>query len=409
MRILVCSLNFSPELTGIGRYSGDMVAWLTARGHEVRVVTAPPYYPQWRVHAGYRRFLYQTETLAGAKVIRCPIWVPAKPTGARRLLHLASFALTSLPAMLRQAFWAPDLVWVVAPAFFSVPGALLAARLCGARAWLHIQDYEIDAAFDFGFLRGGRLRRIVEGLEGWLLRRFDVVSTISFHLLEKAKAKGVPNERAVFFPNWVDIETIAPTLPRAAGYRERLNIAATDVVALYSGNMGTKQGLEILAAAAQRLAERQSGIVFVFCGDGAGRHELQAACAGFSNVRFLDLQPIEQLGELMTSADIHLLPMRADAVESGLPSKLTTMLASGRPIVATANVDSEVAAIVAYAGLVVPAEDAEAMANAIAELAADPERRALLGSHGRHFAESHLDRNVILGRFEARLEELAAS
>ena len=399
MRILVCSLNFSPELTGIGKYSGDMVAWLTGQGHEVRVVTAPPYYPQWRVALGYRRSWYQHETIVGARVTRCPLWVPRRPSGLSRLLHLASFALSSLPALLRQAFWRPDVVWVVAPAIFSVPGALLTARLCGARSWLHIQDYEIDAAFDLGLLHGRRRRRLVTGLERWLLCRFDVVSTISAHLVERTIAKGVARDRTVLFPNWVDIDSISPTRQAPSAYRTELGIADDQVVALYSGNMGSKQGLEILAEVARRLPE----IAFVFCGAGAGRRELQDACAGYGNVRFLDLQPIARLGELLASADIHLLPMRADAVESGVPSKLTAMLASGRPVVATVNAGTELATTVAQGGIAVPAGNAEAMATAIADLAGDPARRQTLGRNGRCFAEQHLDRRAVLSEFEARL------
>jgi colanic acid biosynthesis glycosyl transferase WcaI len=210
MKILLCSLNYNPELTGIGKYTGDFAAWLAANGHEIRVVTAPPYYPEWRVSSGYSAFMYRFEILSGAYVCRCPLWVPVKPSGLKRLIHLATFAVSSLPVMLRQAIWRPDVVWVVAPAFFSAPGAWLTARLCGAPVWLHVQDYEVDAAFDLGLLKGPWLKRLVLGMERWMFRRFDVVSTISTRMKDRALAKGVEPARAVLFPNWVDISAIHP-------------------------------------------------------------------------------------------------------------------------------------------------------------------------------------------------------
>ena len=104
MRILIHGVNFSPELTGIGKYSGEMAAWLAQRGHEVRVVTAPPYYPDWRVGEGYSGVAYRTEKWQGVLVYRCPLWVPARPGGLTRLMHLMSFAVASLPVRLRQVF-----------------------------------------------------------------------------------------------------------------------------------------------------------------------------------------------------------------------------------------------------------------------------------------------------------------
>ena len=421
MKILLYGLNFAPELTGIGKYTGEMAEWLAAQGHDLRVATTPPYYPAWRVADGYSGARYKIQdartkiqgTSSGELVIyRCPLWVPVQPSGLKRVLHLASFALASFPVMLRLAFWRPDIVLVVAPAFFCAPGAWLTARLCGAKAWLHIQDYEIDAAFDLGLLRGRWLRGVVTTAERWLLRRFDIVSTISQRMVERALAKGVAAERAVLFPNWVVLDAIAPGEDQEArgkvqeaGYRAELAIGGDAVVALYSGSMGAKQGLEILSDVARRCPQVQ----FVFCGNGAGRADLEARCQGLANVRFLDLQPTERLGELLTCADIHLLPQRADAADLVMPSKLTGMLASGRPVVATAHAGTEVAKVVDGRGIVVPPEDAAAFAEAIAALAGDAGRRSALGSAGRRYAEEHLDLGGVLGRFEARLMRVLAA
>jgi len=239
------------------------------------------------------------------QVWRCPLWVPAQPGGVKRLLHLASFALTSFPVMLRHIFWRPDVVWVVEPALFCAPTAVAVARLSGAKAWLHVQDFEVDAAFDLGLLKGQRVRRWVAAAERGLMRRFDVVSTISQRMHQRLLDKGVKPSRAVLAPNWVDMAQFAlPSSEGVAAYRRVLGIADGAVVALYSGNMGGKQGLEVLADVARLCFD----LVFVFCGNGAGRADLVARCAGLTNVRFLDLQPAKQLPDLLATASIHLLP-----------------------------------------------------------------------------------------------------
>jgi len=407
MKILIYSLNFAPELTGIGKYNGEMARWLVRHGHEVRVVTAPPYYPEWRVRPGFSGARYRTERWEGVDVTRCPLWVPEQAGGLKRLLHLASFALSSLPVMVRRTLWRPDVVFVVEPALLCTPAALVVARLAGARSWLHIQDYEVDAGFAMGLLRGRRLRSLVLAVERWIMRRFDVVSTISGRMLELAAQKGVDPSRLTPFPNWVDVSGIVP-IQAPSPYRKELGISRDAVVALCSGNMGNKQGLEVLAFAA-RILQSETGIQFVFCGDGAGKDAFVRQCEGLRNVRLLPLQPIERLSDLLGLADIHLLPQRADAADLVLPSKLTGMLASGRPVVVTAESGTELAQIMQKAGcgMSVPPEHPEELAAAIRMLARDPKRRTAMGIAAREYAKLELDLDRTMSRFAARLQALA--
>lgn len=380
-----------------------MARWLAEQGHEVRVITAPPYYPEWAVHAGYTAGAYKREAWHGVDVIRCPIWVPRKVSGLKRLLHLASFALSSLPVALAQFRWRPDVVWTVEPALFTAPGALLAAKLSGARSWLHVQDFEVDAAFAMGLLKGEGLRKLVLRCESWLLRRFDRVSTISYRMLELAARKGVEEDRLVHFPNWVDISGITP-LQRPSSYRAELGIPQDAVVVLYSGNMGAKQGLEILADTAHALSD-DPRIFFILCGQGVGKDDLVQRCRDLVNVRFLPLQPVECLNELLGAADLHVLPQRADAADLVLPSKLTGMLASGRAVIATADAATELGQVILQwgTGELVPPEDGAALSEALRRLADDPERRRAMGHAARGYAERELHADTILGRLEEQL------
>ena len=407
MKILLYGLNFAPELAGIGKFTGEMAEWLAARGHEVRVITAPPYYPSWKIDTGYDSLAYSREQWRGVQVFRSPLWVPQQPGGLERLMHLASFAVSSLPVLLAQWRWKPEVVWVVEPSLMCAPAAAAFASLRGSGSWLHIQDYEVAAAFNLRLIRGKILRHAAEGSEAWLMRRFDRVSAISSRMVERAQTKGLAAEKVVHFPNWVDIGNIRP-LPGPSPFRAELGLSDDALVALYSGNMGVKQGLETLADAARHLQDG-SRITFVFGGNGSGRANLERRCAGLPNVRFLDLQPRERLNDWLGLADIHLLPQRANAAGLVMPSKLTGMLASGRPVLATAHAGTELERVVARdadCGLVVPPEDPAAMAQALRALAADPARRAELGANGRRYAERELDQDVILRRFEAQLQTL---
>jgi colanic acid biosynthesis glycosyl transferase WcaI len=306
--------------------------------------------------------------------------------------------------MLLQVRWRPDVVLVVEPPLFCAPIAALTARLSRGRAWLHVQDFEVDAAFDLGLLQSQRLRRVVLAVERWVMQRFDKVSTISGRMLQRLEAKGVTDSQRVSFPNWVDTDLIYP-MKHPSPFRDELGIGPQDVVALYSGNMGQKQGLEIVIEAARILAS-EDNVRFVMCGQGAAYARLREMAEGLANIIWIPLQPMERLNELLNLADIHLLPQSADAADLVMPSKLTGMLASGRPVVATAAEGTEVWSVVEGRGINTLPGDVSAFVDGMLSLARSPERRAALGQSGRAYAEEYLGRDKVLERFEAELLRL---
>jgi len=255
-------------------------------------------------------------------------------------------------------------------------------------------------------LKGKTLRALCTGVECRLLRAFDRVSTISGRMLDRAAAKGVDPAKRISLPNWADISGIQP-LTQPSTFRRELGIPKDAIVALYSGNMGGKQGLEVLGDVAAKFRGNDK-VHFVFCGAGTARDALVSQCAAMANVHFLDLQPLERLAQLLGLADIHLLPQRADAADLVMPSKLTGMLSSGRPVIAGARPETELAQVVASCGLVVTPEDAQAFADAIVTLAGDQSLRQSLGHNARQWAEQHLDRDAVLARFEEELLGCAA-
>ena len=407
MRILILGINHAPEPIGIGPYTAGTVAALAAAGHEVQLVTAKPYYPGWAVPPGCSRTLYMRETLDRTKIWRCPLYVPRQPSGARRVVHHLSFAIAALPPMLAAATrFRPQLVLTVAPSLLSVPIGRLAARIAGAPLWVHVQDFEVEAAFATGLLNGaGPLARFARTFEAMVLKSAQTVSSISPQMCRRLEQKGVPTERVVEFRNWAEEDSIKP-LGVPSGYRTEWGLGNRHV-ALYSGSVANKQGIEILVEAAHQLAHRED-IVFVVCGEGPNRARLEARAAGLTNIQFRPLQPAERMGALLGLASVHLLPQLAGAADLVLPSKLANMLASGRPIVATAAGGSGLAREVEGCGLVTPPGDPAAMAEAIATLIDDAPGAEAMGATARARAETRWSRGAILGGFVARVESVAA-
>ena len=205
-----------------------------------------------------------------------------------------------------------------------------------------------------------------------------------------------------FFPNWVDIAHVYP-LAEPSTYRQELGISPDTKVVLFSGTLGGKQGLMVIPEAARRLAQRQD-VIFVVCGDGVMKPQLEAASMELTNIRFLPLQPFERLGQLLGLADIHLLPQSPEAADLVLPSKLSGMLASGRPVIATCQAGTEIAAVVLHCGRVVPPEDGAALASAIEELVDNDGARLQLGMQARRYAEENLARDAVLGRLVKQMQ-----
>ena len=307
--------------------------------------------------------------------------------------------------MFLQILWRPDIVLMIEPTMFCAPHVLFVAKLTGSSSWLHVQDFEIDAAFQVGGLPY-RWRRLAEAVERFLMSKFNRVSTISDRMIERLSDKGVSSSRTMLFPNWVDTSAIYPMATAASALREKLGIADGVTVALFSGSMGTKQGLNLLVDASRRLASR-SDIQFIFCGDGPYRETFLAEKG--HNVTILPLQPADRLNELLNLADIHLLPQVADASDLVMPSKLTGMMASGRPVVATVHAQTQIAKVLDGRGIITKPGDVDDLVSAITKLAEDANLRNSMGKAARQYAVEHMDRGEILSRFEVAIRETCSN
>jgi colanic acid biosynthesis glycosyl transferase WcaI len=406
LAIAILGLNYAPEEIGIARYTTGMAEALVQRGMAVEVIAGAPYYPQWQIYQGFGGWWRRTVE-QGVALTRCPHYVPANPSGLKRIIHLASFALSALPLALgwalRPRARRPQVVMALAPALLSVPVAWLGARLAGAKLWVHIQDFEVEAALATGLVEAGALGRLALWVERRILALADVVSTISPQMVARLAAKGLAPARLVELRNWADA-TIAPDPAGGAAYRAEWALGDRQI-ALYSGNIANKQGIEILVEAARLLADRRD-LTFVICGQGPNRAALEARAAGLDNIQFHDLQPAARMGELLALAAVHLLPQIPGAADLVLPSKLTNMLASSRPVVATVAPGTGLAAEVEGCGLVSAPGDAAALADAITTLLGDADLAARCGAAARERALHRWSQQAIIDRLAQRLRGL---
>jgi colanic acid biosynthesis glycosyl transferase WcaI len=401
MHILILGLNYAPEPVGIGPYTAGLAEGLAARGHRVEVLAGVPYYPQWQLYPGHAN-ARSTVQENGVTVTRVPHYIPARPSGALRLLHHASFAASVYGPAMAAARHRPDLVVAIAPSLMSVAVAARIARKARAPLWVHVQDFEVDAAFATGLLgeSAAPLKRSAHAIEHHILRQAAVASSISPQMCALLAEKGVASDRIYELRNWSNADFSGPPAG-SARYRAEWGIGDRHV-ALYSGNIANKQGLEVVIEAARALSER-SDITFVICGEGPNRTNLQQQAAGLTNIQFHDLQPAERMAEFLSLASVHLLPQKAEAADLVLPSKLTNMLASGRPVVATAARGTGLHAEVDGCGINTPPADGAAMAQAIVQLVDDADRRHALGAAAQERAVERWSRSAIIAAAEQRM------
>ena len=412
MRILIHSLNAAPEPVGIGKYSGELAAHLADRGHEVDVLCSPPYYPSWSIETAYRGVRWIREQRDGATYLRAPIRIGSRDRiGATARVALeTSFTVSSLrwwlPILMARSRY--DIVYSVCPPLQS---ALLPTIYRSVRRvpWvLHIQDFQLDAALRLGMLPDNVAGRTLYRLESNLLKRATMVTTITESMASRAREKGVDPARVRVTPNWSDLQAIRP-MRRENPLRTRFNAGQDQTLLLYAGNIGEKQGLEVLMEAATMLRARED-LVFAVVGEGVSRARLEAEATRrrLPNLRFFDLVSATELPTMLAAADVHLVLQRAEAADLVMPSKLTNIMAAGRPTLATAMPGTELHSVLvsSEAGRVVPPGDAVTLANAIVAMASNPAERAAQGVAARHYAERALSSETVLPMIEDLLAEV---
>lgn len=397
-RLLLVSTNYAPEHAGIGPYATQIAEHWAAGGAEVHVLAGMPHYPAWRLDPAYAGVWRAQELRGGVRVHRRRHTVPARQSAVRRAVFEASVlghGLVAPPAMGR-----PDAVVAQLP---SLAGGVIGARLARRHRVPYVpvvQDLMGAAAAQSGIRGGGRVASAAGAAEAYALRRATLVGVIHESFVAKVAALGVPERRIRLVPNWSHVRR--PSQPRERT-RERLGWAPGETVLLHSGNMGLKQGLDVLVAAARL----DPGLRVVLMGEGSQRARLRESAAGLPNVRFLPPAQDDDFPEVLAAADVLAVTQRASVLDMSVPSKLTSYFAAGRPVVASVAPGGGTAQEVerSGAGVLVPPEDPRALLAAVRGLAADPAGADTLGARGPAYVREHLSRAAGLARMDALLAE----
>lgn len=404
--ILLIGYNFNPEPTGIGKYSGEMISWLGEKGYDCTVITTYPYYPFWKVQEPYfgSRFWYTTEQQelssgGKIKVHRCPIYVPAKPTGIRRMLLDLTFLVSAAMKMIQLIPGKKyDYVITVVPSFQIGLLGVFYKMFRPSKFLYHIQDMQIEAARDLKLIKSPSIIKGLFKIENFIFKQADYISTISEGMCAKIRSK---SKRDIhLLSNWVNVNLFKPIEEKVL-LKKEFGFEPDDKVVLYSGAMGEKQGLEMIIHAARAL-KKERNLKFLLCGSGPYSRKLISMTneLGLSNVEFLPLQPMDKFNRILNMADLHLVIQKSLASDLVMPSKLTTILAVGGLALVTANKDSELHHLIhAHGiGLVVDADNQLALVEGI--LKATQGNWKATTARARRYAEDYLSIDSILNSYE---------
>ncbi|MEU9480430.1 glycosyltransferase [Streptomyces sp. NPDC048191] len=404
-RVLLVSVNYAPETTGIAPYSTGIAEHLTACGAEVDVLAGMPHYPGWRVYDDYRGQWRTVEHRGGVRVHRRRGYVPSRQTALRRAAYEACFVAHG---SVGPPAGRPDLVLTQMPALASGVIGGRTARRHGAPHVVVVQDLMGAAAAQSGIRGGGRVASLAAGVEARILNSAALVGVVHESFVDRVTAAGVPRSRVRVVPNWTHVR---PPSGDRRTVRARLGWQDEEYVVLHSGNMGLKQGLEVLLDTARLSGRDSPRIRVVLMGDGNRRSHLARLAQELPNVDLLPPVSEAAFPDVLAAADVLAVTQRASVLDMSLPSKLTSYFMSGRPVVASVATTGGTANEVrrSGAGVVVRPEDPEALYGAVKALIRDPARSATLGARGPAYVRARLSAQAGLGRISAMLSEALAA
>lgn len=405
MRVIVWGINYAPEYTGIAPHNVALCDFLRDRGHDTEMVTTFSYYPTWRKLPEDEGKLYRTDLIKGVQVHRCWHFVPPRVSAMKRILHEASFIITSTFRVL--SLERADVYVVVSPPLLLGAAAWLVGLIERAPFVFHVQDMQPDAAVGLGMLEPGWFTKALYALESFAYRKAARVSGITRGMLVKFRRKGVPEEKLIYFPNAIALAE-NQSLPTRGEFRQQNGLPSGDFLAIYAGNLGVKQGCDVLIEAARLVKDKR--IRIVICGDGAQRDVLaeQIRTLQLPNVTMLPLQAGVNYTSLLVDADLCFITQQSGSGNSFFPSKLLGLLAQSKPVITVADPESELAEAVVEGGfgLNIPPGRPQEVADFLDVIANDPARLQKFGVAGRVYVQQ-FEKTQVFENFLAELVALA--
>lgn len=407
LKITIVSINYAPEVTGIAPYTTGLAEGLAARGHRVRVITGLPHYPEWRLADEYRDApRSSTEIVNGVTVQRVRHHVPESPGTKGRVLMEASFARAAVSARWGR----PDVVLTVSPPLLASCGVVARARLRRIPVGVVVQDLYSKGVLETSAM-GAKGAAATKTLEIGTLNHATGVSVIHDRFTDVLAALGADRSRMTVIRNWTHIDIPAEGAQSAQGVRGKYGWRPDEIVVVHAGNMGAKQGLENVVAAARLVDTSAAPVRFVLLGDGNQRKKLEEAAVGATSLQFIRPLPAAEFTQVLRAADVLLVNEKSDVTDMAVPSKLTSYFVSGRPILAATSDASTTAYEIrsSGAGVLVPADDPESLVTAAQRMGEDKAAGQEMGRSGQRYARNLLDTGAAIDRYEQWCTELAAS
>jgi colanic acid biosynthesis glycosyl transferase WcaI len=406
MRVLILSINYWPEETGIGAFTTVRAEYLAKAGHDVTVCTTFPYYPDWKVAPKYRGRLLASEMQNGVRILRSYAYVPNPVTPVKRIAHEASFIASSL--LRAAAVKRPDLLLVVSPPLGLAMSAILLGRWWRIPYVFDVEDLQPDAAADLGMLPSWALGLLYK-VERAAYRHAALVSTLTKGMRDRIIAKGVLVEKVALFEPRADESLFDISSAEGASFRQRYGFDDKFIVS-HCGNLGIKQGLDVVLDAAV-MSRGDPSLLFLLVGNGAAREKIErrAIELELDNLRFLPLLDELDFRGLLAASDLSLVTQRKSVSDIVFPSKVVTYLSAGCAVIASVNAGSEVASTIweSGAGAVVEPENAEALRKAIYNLQSTNLRECCRSA--REYASQRWSSARVLGRLERSLVAVSTS
>jgi len=383
MRILLLTLYFAPDVGANAVIVTELAEELTALGHQVTVVTAFPHYASNVIDRRYLGRLIQQDEHNGIRIIRTYLYTsPKKQRFLVRFLNYVSFNVLST---LAGVFAGPqDVILAPSPPLTIGLSAYFISRIKGIPYIYNVQDIYPDVVVKLGILKNPLAIAFSHRLERFVYKHALHITILSEGFRKNLISKGVPSKKLTIIPNFVDTEFIYP-MPQDNGFRRRFGLEGKFIV-LYAGNIGHSQDLESVLECAT-LLNAKDDIIFVIVGNGSRKPFLEERSRQLkiSNVIFIPFQPWEAVPEIYAAADISLVTLRKGIAQDSVPSKVYTIMASGRPIIASVDEGSDVWQLVKQVrcGLCIEPESPKVLAEAISNLYGDSALRENMGKNGR--------------------------
>mgnify|MGYP001022086464 CR=1 FL=1 len=400
MRILFITNYYPPEIGAASHLFYELARELSRREHRVTVLTGFP-----RYNVGGRTFskdeLASLDARDNIRVVRVKTPTFRKESKiARGIEHFTVSALFALAGSLGKQdvalIYSPPLTLGLTGDFFR--------RSRGIPYIINVQDLFPQSAIDLGVLNNRLLVRMFEGIERYVYRRACFVTVHSEGNAEHVIRKGAPSGCVVVVPNWVNTNEIAPG-ERDNAFRRSAGYSPEDFVVSFAGTMGFSQDIDIVLEAAKHLSSIPR-IKFLLVGDGVEKARLveKAGEMSLGNLQFLPMQPKERYPEVLAASDVSLVTLKKEVLTPVVPSKLLSIMASGRPVIASMNLYGDAPTIIQRSGcgVCVPAGDAEEFAAAIRSLWENEAIRLEMGKRGREFVV----REFSVGACASKYEEL---